>query len=198
LIGPSGNVLSFCVDGQELIDSIATVIVHDDRWQNFDTEDLRHEVGSDGSLTLRGKRTYKNQGLEFTQTVRLTDGRLESKYVWRANTPLALRAFRQNVRLPPRLFAGTKLRADDNQVLLPQEMADSPDLANGIHSATLPIGEHKSLTIRLPHSAHLVDDRHYNGSGYLLAFYPIAGGVEAGREWSYAIEILIDPADSGH
>ena len=43
-------------------------------WRNFDTEDLQHEVGPDGALTLTGKRTYEEQILEFTQTIRLTDG----------------------------------------------------------------------------------------------------------------------------
>ena len=69
-------------------------------------------------------------------------------------------------------------------------MRQNPNLANGITSATLPIGDGKSLTIRLPQDGHLVDDRHYNGSGYLLAFYPIGGEIAEGREWSYSIEIV--------
>lgn len=44
------------------------------------------------------------------------------------------------------------------------------------------------MTIRLPQSGHLVDGRYYNGPGYLLAFYPIAGTIAEGREWSYKIE----------
>jgi len=60
----------------------------------------------------------------------------------------------------------------------------------------LPIGDNKSLTIRLPQDAHLIDDRHYNGSSYLLAFYPIAGEIEEGREWSYSIEISLHRCDA--
>ena len=200
LIGRSGTIESLCCDGRELIDSVAPVIVTDGRWRNFDTEDLQHEVEPDGSLTLTGKRTYGQQILEFTQTLRLSGGRLQSEYHWRAKTPLQLKAFRQSVRFPPRVFGGTVLRSGENEVLLPKEMAESPDLANEITSATLPIGDSRSITIRLPQGAHLIDDRHYNGSGYLLAFYPIAGEIAKGREWSYKIEIVVDaksarPAD---
>ena len=58
-------------------------------------------------------------------------------------------------------------------------------------AATLPIDDTKAITIRLPQSAQLIDDRHYNGSGYLLAFYPIAGEVTEGRQWSYTVEIEV-------
>ena len=189
LVGQSGLVESLCWDGQEMIDSIAPVIVTDDKWRNFDTTDLEHQVGPGNTLTLSGKRIYGQQIIEFTQTLRLAGGRLESEYRWRAKTPLQLRAFRQSVRFSPRLFGGTRLRTSEDEVLLPKEVADDPNLANGITAATLSIPESKSLTIRLPQTGHLVDDRYYNGSGYLLAFYPIAGEIADGTEWSYKIEI---------
>lgn len=203
LIGQSGVIESLCCDRQELIDSVAPTIVTDDRWRNFGTEDLQHHVEPDGVLTLTGKRTYEKQTLQFTQTLRLADGCLKSEYRWRANSPLRLRAFRQSVRFSPRVFAGTTLRADESKVLLPKEVAEDPNLSNGITSATLPIGDGMSLTIRLPQAAHLVDDRYYNGPGYLLAFYPIAGEIPEGKEWSCSVEIAYEragparPADDG-
>ncbi len=196
LIGLSGAIESLCCDDQEVIESIVPRIVTDDRWQNFDTKDLQHQVGPDGALTLTGKRTFEKQIVEFTQTFRLTDGRLKCEYHWRAKTRLQLRAFRQSIRFSPRSFAGTKLRTGDNEVLLPKKVPKDPNLANRITTATLPIGDNKSLTIRLPQDAHLIDDRHYNGSSYLLAFYPIAGEIEEGREWSYSIEISLHRCDA--
>jgi hypothetical protein len=81
-------------------------------------------------------------------------------------------------------------RTDRDEVLLPKEVAESPDLAKGITVATLPIEDGGSITIRLPRAGHLIDDRHYNGSAYLLAFYPIGGEIPEGREWSYSVEIV--------
>ena len=145
---------------------------------------------------MTGKRIHGQQILKFTQILRLAGGCLESEYRWRATTPLQLRAFRQSVRFSPRVFGGTVLRTGDDHVLLPNELAESPDLAKGIRSATLPIGDGRSITIRLPQAGHLVDDRHYNGSGYLLAFYPIAGEIADGKEWSYSIKIVLDHAET--
>lgn len=81
-----------------------------------------------------------------------------------------------------------------DRVHLQQDPADDPNLAKGITSATLPIGNGQSITIDLPQAADLIDDRYYNGSGYLLAFYPIAGEVAEGRQWSYTIEIAVGRA----
>ena len=58
LIGPKGTIESLCSGEQELIDSIAPVIVTDDKWRNFDTGNLQHQVGPDGSVTLTGQRTH--------------------------------------------------------------------------------------------------------------------------------------------
>ncbi|NQT17974.1 MAG: hypothetical protein HQ582_34805 [Planctomycetes bacterium] len=194
LIGPKGTIESLCSGEQELIDSIAPVIVTDDKWRNFDTENLQHQVGSDGSVTLTGQRTHGQQILEFTQTIRLIGGRLRLQYDWLARTPLQLRAFRQSVRFSPRVFGGRVMSTATDRVHLPQDPADDPNLAKGITSATLPIHDGQSITIDLPLAAHLIDDRYYNGSGYLLAFYPIAGEVAEGRQWSYTIEIAVGRA----
>ena len=40
LIGPDGAIESLCRGGQELIDSVAPVIVSDDKWQNFEDRRL--------------------------------------------------------------------------------------------------------------------------------------------------------------
>ena len=56
--------------GQELIDSVASAIVKDDKWRNLETHGLQHEVGSNGTLTLTGNRRHGQQVLEFTQTIR--------------------------------------------------------------------------------------------------------------------------------
>lgn len=191
LIDDSGTIRSLRCDGIELIESIAPIIVTDDRWRNFDVEQLQHEVRPDGSLVLTGLRTHEQQTLEFTQTIRLSSGCLTSDYQWRAKTPLQVKAFRQSLRFSPRLFGGTVLRAGSEEIRLPELVAESPELARGITAARLPIGNDRSMTIRLPQATHLVDDRHYNGSSYLLAFYPIAGAIAAGREWSYTIEVAL-------
>ncbi len=192
LIGQSDSIESLCVRGQELIDLIAPVVVTDDRWRNFDTEGLQHDIGADGTLTLRGRRRYEQQTLEFTQKLRMAEGRLALEYHWRAATPLQLRAFRQSVRLMPRVFGGKMLYAGGREILLPAEVAKDPNLGNKIISATLPVADDASITIRLPQDAQLIDDRCYNGSGYLLAFYPIGGDILEGREWSYSIEICYE------
>ena len=192
LIGPEGTIDSLCADRQELIDAVAPVIVTDDQWRNFDTADLHHEVSPDGSLTLTGKRTFGKQVLDFTQTMRLTDGRLVLDYRWRARTPLQLRAFRQSVRFSPRVFGGKVMRTGTDRVSLPQVTPDDPNLATAITSAILPFGDEQSITIHLPQPGQLIDDRSYNGPGYLLAFYPIAGEVAEGKEWSYTVEIVVD------
>ncbi len=189
LIGPGGAIESLCLGGKELIDTVTTVIVTDDKWQNFDTQNLKHQIGPDGSITLTGQRTDGQQTLEFTQTLRLANSRLSLDYHWRAQTPLHVKAFRQSVCVPPRLFGGRAMSTDTDPVHLPQDMAGDPYLARNITSARLPIGDGQSLAVRLPQAAHLIDDRHYGGPGYLLAFYPVADEIAAGREWSYAIEI---------
>ena len=116
LIGPLGTIESLCSDGRELIDSVAPVIVTDDKWRNFDTENLQHEVEMDGSVTLTGHRSYGQQVLKFTQTMRLIHGRLRVQYNWRAHTPLRLRAFRQSVRFSPRVFGGKVIDTDKEQI----------------------------------------------------------------------------------
>ncbi len=191
LIGPSGTIESLCSGGQELIDLVAPVIVTDDKWRNFDTENLQHEVGADGSVALTGQRTDGQQILEFTQTLRMAEGRLELKYDWRAKTSLQLRAFRQAARFSPRVFGGKVMNTDEERISLPQGTADDPNLANNVTSATLPIDAGQSITVDLPQAAHLIDDRYYNGSGYLLAFYPIAGEIAEGKQWSYTVNIEI-------
>jgi len=194
LIGSDGTIESLCSGGQELIDAVATVIVADDRWRNFDTTRLQRKIGPDGSLTLTGLRSFEKQSLEFTQTMRLATGRLVLDYHLRARTPLELRAFRQCVRFSPRVFGGKTGGTGAEQVLLPQATPENPNLANAVNSATFPFADGKSITVRLPQAGQLIDDRYYNGPGYLLAFYPIAGKVAEGREWSYTVEIAIDDA----
>ena len=108
---------------------------------------------------------------------------------------LILRAFRQSVRFSPRVFGGKVLRTDKDQIPLPQDTADDPNLGKGITSAALPIADGKSITVDLPRASHLIDDRYYNGPGYLLCFYPIAGEIAEGKEWSYAIEITVGQAE---
>ncbi len=196
LIGPSGTIESLCSGGRELIDSVAPVIVTDDKWRNFDTENLRHRVEVDGSVTLTGQRKYGQQILEFTQTVRLLKGRLRVQYNWLAQTPVQLRAFRQSVRFSPRVFGGKVMNSGKEQISLPQDTADDPNLAKGIASATLPIDDSESITVDLPQASQLIDDRYYNGSGYLLCFYPIAGEVAQGRTWSYTVEITINRSEA--
>ena len=191
LIGPSGTIESLCSGERELIDSVAPVVVTDDKWRNFDSENLQHDVGADGSVTLTGQRTYGQQILEFTQTMRLVNGRLRVQYNWLARTPIQLRAFRQSVRFSPRIFGGKVMNTGKDQISLPQDTADDPNLAKGITSATLPIDDGESITVDLPQASHLIDDRYYNGSGYLLCFYPIAGEVAEGRQWSYTVEIEV-------
>jgi len=143
-------------------------------------------------LTLTGKRTFGEQILEFAQTMRLAGGRLVLDYRWRARTPLRLRAFRQCVRFSPRVFGGKVMSTGAEHVTLPQATTDDPNLASAITSATLPFGDRQTITIRLPQAGHLIDDRYYNGPGYLLAFYPIAEKVAEGKEWSYTVEIVLD------
>jgi hypothetical protein len=196
LIGREGTIESLCAGGQELLDSVAPVIVSDDKWRNFDTEDLQHEVSPDGTVMVTGKRTFGTQVLEFTHTMRLADGRLVLDYHWRARTPLQLRAFRQSVRFSPRLFGGKVMSTGTDPVPLPQAVADDPNLAKAVTSATLPIDDVQSITVRLPQAGHLVDDRYYNGPGYLLAFYPIAGEVLRDRQWSYSVEIVLNHGQS--
>ncbi len=196
LIGPEGTIRSLFSGGQELIDSVAPVIVTDDTWQDFGTENLEHEVGPDGSLTLTGKRTFDKQILEFSQTALLVDGRLTLDYHWHARTPLHLRAFRQSVRFSPRVFGGKVMTTDTGPVPLPHAAADDPNLAKAVTSATLPIDDAQSITVRLPQAAHLIDDRYYHGPGYLLAFYPAAGEIPEGKEWSYSVEIVHNCGES--
>ncbi len=196
LIDSDASIKSLCWNGRELIDSIAPVIVSDARWQNFSTKELRHQVGRDGSVTMTGQRTDGEQILEFTETIQLANARLEVDYHWRAETPLQLRAFRQSVRFSPREFGGKVLTAGDNGVHLPQTTPDDPNLAQSVTLATLPIADQHALTIRLPQTGHLIDDRYYHGAGYLLAFYPISGAVPQGQEWSYSIEITCDHAEA--
>lgn len=192
LSGSDGTIKSLRSDGQELIDAVATVIVSDDRWRNFDTADLHHHISPDGSLTMTGKRSFGKQVLEFTQAMRLSDKRLVLDYRWRARTQLQLRAFRQCVRFSPRVFGGKVINTDTEHVFLPQAVADDANLASAITSATLPFGDRQSIMVRLPQAGHLIDDRYYDGPGYLLAFYPIAGQVAEGREWSYTVEIVLE------
>jgi hypothetical protein len=83
------------------------------------------------------------------------------------------------------------MNTDQDPITLPRETADDPNLAKGITSAVLPIDDDESITVDLPQASHLIDDRYYHGPGYLLAFYPIAGKVAEGSEWSYTIEITL-------
>jgi hypothetical protein len=153
-------------------------------------------VGPDGSVTLAGTRTDGQQILEFTQTLRLVNARLSVNYRWRAQTALELRAFRQSVRFSPRVFGGKDMITDTDRVHLPIAIADDATLAKTVTSAMLPIGDRQTLTVRLSQAGHLLDDRYYKGPGYLLAFYPIAGEVKEGHEWSYSIEIVRDRGES--
>ena len=196
MIGPLGTIESLCSGGRELIDSVAPVIVTDDKWRNFDTENLQHRVEMDGSVKLTGQRSYGQQILEFTQTIRLINGRLRVQYHWLAKTPIQLRAFRQSVRFSPRVFGGMVMNTGKDQICLPEDAADDPNLATGITTATLPIDDRESITVDLPQASQLIDDRYYNGSGYLLIFYPIAGEVAEGRRWSYTVEIAVNRSEA--
>ncbi len=191
LLNQSGSVESFCLGGQELVSEIRSVIVHDSRWKDFAVEDCRHAVAADGTLVFKGTRSFDQQRLAFTETVRLAGGKLTVDYQWTAQTPLELQTFRQAVLLPPRLFGGASLRWNDGVVTLPKSVPDKPNLASKITNATLPITAERALTIRMSQSAQLLDDRFYRGSGYLLAFYPIAGKIAAGKTWSYSIEVAV-------
>lgn len=188
LVNGFGEVESLSHNGIELIVGVRPVIVQDQRWRNFAFAEVQHEVNSSGELVFTGRRTDQGQAIGFRQTIRVDHGRLTIEYRWQAETPLKLHAFRQAIYLSPRTLGGRTIQSPQGPVALPKVVADPPNLAKELASVTLPSGDQTAITIRLPQPAILVDDRFYNGRGYLLALHSAAGSVDDGQEWSYTLE----------
>lgn len=78
---------------------------------------------------------------------------------------------------------------------LPADKGDESELARDLQEVTFRGLAGAALRITLPHRGHLLDDRHYGASGYLLSFYPVAGDIAAGAEWSY--QVRLSPESDG-
>lgn len=192
LLNESGGVDSFCVDGDELIAGVQSVIVQDDRWKNFATSNCQHTVQANGAVVFTGMRTFAEQKLSFTTSVRVERRTMTIDFEWTALTPLQIRAFRQAIDLSPRRFGGTTFKWGDGKITLPQDVPEEPNLASGIRAASLSIDNERRLSIKLPQESQLLDNRCYRGSDYLLNFYPVAGEVPAGKQWSYSLVFAVE------
>ena len=192
---PEGDLTSLWQGGADLIARLHPTIVTDDRWQDFAVEAVSHTLGPGSQITFTGRRSYDGQALAFTERVRPDGESLVIEYSWRALTPLHLRAFRQAIRLPVGTFGGGTVLHRGTALALPADKGDESELARDLQEVTFRGLAGAALRITLPHRGHLLDDRHYGASGYLLSFYPVAGDIAAGAEWSY--QVRLSPESDG-
>lgn len=185
----AGNLVGLWASGEDLLTSVRAVMVADERWQDFAASDFSHDVHPDGTLAFRGRRSDDGQTLEYVQTVAAVGASLVIEYRWRAVTALHLHAFRQFLALPVGAFGGGMARHEGGEVPFPEERAERANLAGDLRDITLVTRAGARLRVSLPQSGYLLDERHYGGSGYILAFHPVGGDIEAGREWSYRITL---------
>lgn len=188
MVGSDGTLVGLGVNGEDLIEKMSVTIVSDDRWRNFAAGDVRRSHSSAESILLEGQRVEDDHSLAFTQEIRLADNHLTADYSWRAESSMQLRSFRHAIRFSAAKLGGRTLETDQGKVHLPLDTPAKPNLAHGIKTLQVPGAHGSSLSIQLPQPAMLIDDRCYNGSGYLLMFHPVANEIAQGHTWEYRIK----------
>ncbi len=190
-----GQCMGVWGDSEKLVTSIQSLVIKDDRYQNFRAEDEAFDINDDGSVVFRGKRTDGEQSLEYTLRVTPLGRSLDLEWRWKALTAVDVSSVSMSARFPAEVFAGTTMLYDrgERNLVLPQEPVPGKHLVTPkwTDECRFQSRTGEAVTMRLPAMSHVVDERVWGGSNFAFGVGE-AVKLQQGEERVYRFSVTVD------
>jgi len=184
-----GRLACWQVGDEPLVEPLRTQLAASDNWRDFATENASLRLEGARTLVMEGQRVLGDFRLAYTKRLTVKGSQVTLQCHWRALSPGTIYSWRERLALPPATWAGGTWQAAGQQGVFPQDVADPPQMAKGLHKVVLTTAAGLQLEVAFSGPGWLADERFWNAPGYLLALQPFTGEVAEGQEWDYSVKV---------